>query len=134
MARNRYKEIMQYLHFANNKQQPANNWMYKVQNILDNLLRKFEKYLNPHQNLCVDKSLLLFKGRLKFKQYVPSKRSRFGIKTFVLCDCSTGYILNVLPYARKQTKTKLRSAANKNLGATGTIIMTILLKRLNKGH
>ena len=41
---------------------------------------------------------MLYKGRLTFKQYIPSKRSRFGIKLFVLCDCKTGTILDFIVY------------------------------------
>ena len=47
----------------------------------------------------IDESLIiLFKGRLVWKQYIPSKRHRFGIKIFVLCDCETGLILEPIVY------------------------------------
>lgn len=29
----------------------------------------------------IDESLILFEGRLGFKQYIPSKRHRFGLKS-----------------------------------------------------
>jgi len=56
----------------------------KIRYILDKLkTSKTASY--PYEKLCIDESLLLFKGRCYFKQYIPSKRSRFGIKSFVLC-------------------------------------------------
>ncbi|CAM1325723.1 PGBD4 (predicted) [Pycnogonum litorale] len=33
-----------------------------------------------------------FKGRLSWKQYNPSKRARFGIKYYKLCESKSGYI------------------------------------------
>ena len=40
------------------------------------------------------------KGRLGFKQYIPNKRARFGIKMFSLCEVS-GYLCNSFVYLGK---------------------------------
>ena len=40
-------------------------------------------------------------GRLSWKQYIPLKRSRWGIKFFVLCDSALGYIWNTFIYVGK---------------------------------
>lgn len=45
-----------------------------------------------------------WKGRLGFRQYIPSKRSRYGIKTYKLCDSTSGYIWNCLVYTGKDTQ------------------------------
>ena len=49
----------------------------------------------PSQNLSLDESLLLFKGRLHFKQFIRIKRARFCIKMFLLTDI-TGYVFEAL--------------------------------------
>ena len=41
---------------------------------------KFEGTFTPYQNIATDESLLKFHGRLRFKQYNPSKNAWFGIK------------------------------------------------------
>ena len=46
------------------------------------LTEKFSCFYQAGQSLCLDKSLLLYKGQLSFKQYIPSKRSRFTLKFF----------------------------------------------------
>ena len=38
--------------------------------------------------MSVDEVVLLYKGNLYWKQYLKSKRARFGIKMFALCDAS----------------------------------------------
>ncbi len=40
---------------------------------------------------------MLFKGHLGFKQYIPNKRSRFGLKTFELAS-TRGYIMDLILY------------------------------------
>ena len=35
---------------------------------------------------------------MAFQQYIPSKRHRFGLKFFVICDCETGYVLDMIVY------------------------------------
>lgn len=42
----------------------------------------FTKYFTPFQKLVIDESLVLFRGRLLFRQYIKSKAHRFGIKLF----------------------------------------------------
>ena len=42
----------------------------------------------------VDEQLVPFRGRCPFKQYIPSKPAKYGIKVFWLCDA-------YLPYASK---------------------------------
>ena len=41
--------------------------------------------------------LLLWKGRVGFKQYIPKKQAQFGIKMFFLCEMS-GYLWNSFMY------------------------------------
>lgn len=64
----------------------------KIRIILDHVRNAFKQCQNPFQNVYIDESLLLFKGWLFFRQYIPSTRHWFGIKLLLLCDCETGYI------------------------------------------
>jgi len=45
----------------------------------------------------VDEVIVKFKGRVIFKQYIPKKRKRFGIKIYKLCD-ETGYTYDMRVY------------------------------------
>lgn len=46
----------------------------KVQWLIDNLNRKFQKYYDVDEKIAVDESVVLFKGRVMFRQYLPNKR------------------------------------------------------------
>jgi hypothetical protein len=66
----------------------------------------FSKFYNPSENMAVDEVIVSFKGRVIFKQFIPKKRKRFGIKVFKLFD-STGYTYDMKVYLGKD---RLRTA------------------------
>jgi len=41
------------------------------------------------------------KGRLAFRQYMPDKPTKYGIKDFVLAESDTGYCLKFMTYTGK---------------------------------
>ena len=54
------------------------------------------RFLSPSR-LAVGKVIVKYKGRVIFRQYIPKKRKRFGIKIYKLCD-ETGYMYNITVY------------------------------------
>jgi hypothetical protein len=46
----------------------------------------------PESDVSVDESLMMWKGHTSWKVYIPSKRARFGIKSFELCEAKSGYV------------------------------------------
>lgn len=88
MPRDRYIKIMSNLHFNNNALDNGSDRLFKIRPILDSFAESFRTTYCPDEHISVDESLLKFHGRLKFKQYNPSKRSRFGLKLYRLCESS----------------------------------------------
>ncbi len=86
--------------------------------------------LEPFKDLCVDESLMKCKGRLAFSQYIPTKRSRFGVKFFVLCDVLTGYVQDMVIYTGSTTDI----CHYEGLGISGSVVMTLLAPYLGKGR
>ena len=79
----------------------------------------FSKFYNPSEHLAVGEVIVKFKGRTVFKQYIPKKRKRFGIKMFKLCDC-TGYTYDMAVYLGKD-----RQRAAQHLTATHTTVTNL---------
>lgn len=96
MSRNHYFYLLRVLHFCNNEYQEPNNHLFKIEMVLDEIGANYQVSLSPFQNLVIDESLVLWKGRLSFKQFIRTKRHRFGIKIFIICDCETYYILKFI--------------------------------------
>lgn len=104
MTRNRFQLLLKFLHFNDNTQMPAADAppdkLFKIRPLLDHLCEKFGEVYTPSCNSSIDESLLLWKGRLAFKQYIPLKRARLGIKCFMLCEDS-GYTYRFKIYTSK---------------------------------
>lgn len=50
----------------------------------------------------IDEQLVAFRGKCPFRQYIPSKPAKYGIKIQTLCDARTWYVLSMEIYAGKQ--------------------------------
>ena len=68
MTIKRYSKIKQYPHFVNNETRDAqahpNPKLYKIYDEFMTLCEKLGKCYSPRQDVCIDESLMLFKGRL----------------------------------------------------------------------
>ena len=86
MPCNRFQLLFEFFHFKDNSNynpQDANrDRLFKIRPVLDYLMDKFKNEYTPDKRIAIDEELLLWKGRLGFKQYIPDKRARFGIKMF----------------------------------------------------
>ena len=52
--------------------------------------------------IIVDELLIPFRGHCSFKQYMPKKPDKHGMKLFLMCACLTGYTFNGKPYLGRQ--------------------------------
>ncbi|KAL2099439.1 hypothetical protein ACEWY4_005919 [Coilia grayii] len=50
--------------------------------------------------------MVKFKGRLAFRQYLPLKPTKWGIKVWVLAESSTGYVSNFQVYTGREGRTE----------------------------
>ena len=74
------------------------------------------------------KLIVSFKGRVIFKQYIPKKCKRFGIKIFKLCD-STGYTYDMKVYLGKD-----RQWMAQHVTATHATVTDLTRKIEGHGH
>ena len=54
--------------------------LWKMQNLFEILKENFSKFYSPSEHLAVDEVIVLYKGRVIFRQYISKKHKRFGIK------------------------------------------------------
>lgn len=97
MSRDRYHSILHSIHFASNMCPNPNDGLWKLQPVMSKVLENIRTFFRPFQKVVIDKSVVVFRGRLAFIQYIPSK-ARLGINFYVVCDCRTGYILDFVVY------------------------------------
>ena len=134
MPRDRYIILMKFFHLNDNEKMPDANdadvdKLFKVRPLIDHLLKKFQEVYTPSQNISVDESLVKWKGRIHFKQYIPNKRARYGLKIFCLCETS-GYTYRFCVYTGKGTI----SNKNRSFSLTEAVVVDLVSPLLNKGY
>ena len=101
MSRNRYQSILEFLYFNDNTfydaADPDRDHLFKVRPLIEHLVKRFKEANIRSREILIDEELMIWKGRFRFKPYIPNKRCRFGIKYFSLCETSV-YLWNSYVY------------------------------------
>jgi len=134
MSRDRFLILTRFLHFADNSccdvSDPNRDRLYKIRPVIDFIKSRCRDVYYPSTELCVDESLVLFKGRLSFRQFIKTKRARFGIKIYQLCT-SGGILLDFLVYHGHSSAELMQIP---EFSITEKIPITLLQPYLNNGH
>lgn len=56
----------------------------------------------PNEYLTIDEKLEAFRGRCSFRQYIPNKPAKYGIKIYAMVDAKNFYTVNLEIYPGKQ--------------------------------
>lgn len=102
----------------------------KITGFITLLTENFRNIFNPTKELSLDESLMLFRGRLMFRTYMKNKKTKYGIKLYVLTT-TDGYVLNIKMYTGTQD-------VDNDSGEIGSKLHKLVLKLLRpyllKGH
>lgn len=102
MSRNRFEMLLAMLHTCDNEgPRDPDDRLFKISKFLDILQPKFKSSYIPEELVCIDESNVPFRGRIHFRQYIPNKRHKYGIKVFKLC-VSGGYTWSFKVYTGKE--------------------------------
>ena len=71
----------------------------KVRKFINTVNNTFGESFKPGKHVSIDEGMMSFNGRLSFKQYMPAKPVKHGIKFYALCDSITGYCLKLHIYS-----------------------------------
>lgn len=124
MARNRFEAILRALRFYDPDRTVAKK--DKISSIITHCVKNFKEVHSPAKQLSIDEALVGFKGRISYKQYIPMKRRRFGLKLYELT--SSGYVLNIILYTGKGTVECSKK------GHAYVVVHRLLRDYFGKGH
>ena len=83
----RFRILNRYFHISDPRQENPTDKLTKIRPLINSKLENaFQNVYVPGKNLSIDEGLIKFNGRLSFKQYVPKKPNKFGIKVWMLAD------------------------------------------------
>ena len=123
MSRNRFEEMLRYLHVSDNAHLDVGDKMSKVRPLLSHMNEKFLTYFRAvqTQNLSIDESMVPYYGRHSCKQFIRGKPIRFGYKVWML-STSLGYVVKFEPYQGA----KGRQAVYPGLGMGGSVVIDLI--------
>lgn len=107
MPRARLFQLLRSLHANDNKTATRKGDvghvpLHKLRPLITELSETFRASYQPSAYHSIDESMILFKGRKSFKQYMPMKPIKCGFKVWVLADATTGSINQFEVYTGKE--------------------------------
>nr|CAH7739969.1 unnamed protein product [Callosobruchus chinensis] len=113
-------------HFQDNSI-PSSNRLDKINPILTIIQNKITTIYTPGETVVVDETMVPFRGRLKFRQYNPSKaRCSYVIKLYKVCT-PNGYTWDIKVYAGK-------TETINGLDLPGSTVVELVRPLLNEGR
>ncbi|MGH0189192.1 UNVERIFIED_CONTAM: hypothetical protein FKN15_033832 [Acipenser sinensis] len=100
MKRDRFEEILRYLHLADNSRLPVGDKLGKIRPFYEMMNERFLKAFQIEQNLCIDEAMIPYYGKHSAKQFMKSKPIKFGYKLWCV-NTHLGYLIQCKPYAGK---------------------------------
>lgn len=126
MTRDRFLNIMRCLYTSDPNDRETSS-MDKIRFMVGHFNKMMNQVYYPEKDLLIDEAMVLWRGRLYFRQYVKGNRRNHGVKLYSLTE-SSGLILKFYVYG----------GANDSLvggrGHIEKVVLHLLEEKLNNGH
>lgn len=136
MSRDRFFSILKFLRFSPPAEVDKSNPRTRIEPFLCLLRENSQMVMRPGRHVAVDEALVLWKGRLHFRQYIKSKRARFGLKLYVLCpsdEAWKGFSWNVDLYYGKDSY-QVEDEAASHLSVSERTVVFLMKDLLDEGR
>ncbi|XP_049323545.1 piggyBac transposable element-derived protein 4-like [Astyanax mexicanus] len=123
MSLQAFHVLSRVLRFDNRETRVArreNDKLAPIREVWDKWVENLPFVYNPGPEVTVDERLVPFRGRCPFRQYMPSKPGKYGIKIWAACDAKTAYAWNMQIYTGKSAT----GVPEKNQGKRVVLDMT----------
>lgn len=123
MSLKNFHHVSRIIRFDDRDDRPARRQRDKlaaIRTVWDKWVHRLPLFYNPGPNVTVDEQLMPFRGRCPFRQYIPSKPAKYGIKIWAACDAASSYAWNLQVYTGKPDG----GVAEKNQGMRVVLDMT----------
>ncbi|KAL6100943.1 uncharacterized protein ACO6RY_07977 [Pungitius sinensis] len=98
-----YSRLLRFDDRETRRERRASDKLAAVRDVWDAWVLRLPLLYNPGPEVIVDEQLVPFRGRCPFRQYMPSKPAKYGIKTWVACDARSSYAWKMQVYTGKPT-------------------------------
>lgn len=105
MSQRRFEFLVSCLRFDNKENRMERlsiDRLAHIRGLFERFVENCKAAYTPSQYLTIDEKLESFRGRCCFRQYMPNKPAKYGIKVHALVDARTFYVLNMEVYVGLQ--------------------------------
>lgn len=113
MSEKRFRFLLRCLRFDDRltrEERRALDKLAAIRDLFSCFIENCRSHYHLGQNVTIDEMLPAFRGRCAFRQYIPSKPNRYGIKIFCLCDAKLYYTSNMEIYCGQQPEGLFRQS------------------------
>jgi hypothetical protein len=135
MTKNRFWSLLRFCRFddaATRVARSKDDKLAPIRELWSMLLVRLQECYSPGGSLTVDEQLVSTRGRCSFRQYMPSKPGKYGLKIFWCCDSSTGYPLKGEVYLGRQSGEAAAAPASNN--RTSDLVKRLVQPWVNSGR
>lgn len=100
MRRNRFEQILRFIHCRDNYEIDQNDKLWKIRPLVSCVQNNCRKYFKPERELSYDECMIKYYGRHSCKQFLRGKPIRFGYKVWCL-NTVQGYLVDFEVYQGK---------------------------------
>ncbi|KAM9307728.1 piggyBac transposable element-derived protein 4-like [Gastrophryne carolinensis] len=120
-------QMISRVRFDNRDTRTKSDKLAPIRDVWEKWVQLLPLMFNPGPEVTVDERFLPFRGKCPFRQYMPSKPGKYGIKIWAACDAKTSYAWNLQIYTGKSAS----SIPEKNQGKRVVLDMTTGLQGHN---
>ncbi|XP_050302765.1 piggyBac transposable element-derived protein 3-like [Anthonomus grandis grandis] len=106
MSKQRFAFLLACLRFDNSLDRnirKQENPLAAISELFDQFIKNCQTLYSLGVNCCIDEMLVSFRGRCRFKMYMPNKPCKYGIKIVCMTDARTHYFFNGYIYTGKDS-------------------------------
>ncbi|KAJ8914718.1 hypothetical protein NQ315_017428 [Exocentrus adspersus] len=113
MSEKRFRFLLRCLRFDDRltrKERRATDKLAAVRDLFTSFISSCKTHYHLGKNVTINEMLLGFRGRCGFRQYIPSKPNKYGIKIFCLSDSKLFYTPHMEIYCGQQPEGPFRQS------------------------
>ena len=102
ITRDRFELLLRFWHYSDNRKYHSNQKrLVKLKPLLDLLKARFSSVYTSSAVVSIDETMIPWRGRLLFIQYIPGKAHKYGVKMYKLAVIN-GYTWNYFIHTGEQ--------------------------------
>jgi hypothetical protein len=132
MSEGRFEQLKACLRFDDPVRRNPDDRAAPAGTLLQQFNEKMLKIYTPGENITIDEMLVEFHGCVSFRQYIPSKPGKFGLKMYWVAEADTAIPLRCLLYVGRSTVSE--ASREEHGGHVQALVMELMEPFLDSGR